>query len=450
MINLKDITTTNNTTPAERGFFMTIPELHQHLLNSTGVSTDTRSIKPGNIYFALKGDNFDGNRFTSEAFKNGAVLCVIDNPEFEGENTILVEDVLSTLQELGKYHRRQLSIPVIGLTGSNGKTTTKELLAAVLTTRYKVAYTLGNLNNHIGVPLTLLSISDEHEIAIIEMGANHQKEIEFLCSLSQPDYGYITNFGKAHLEGFGGVEGVIKGKSELYDFIRQSGKGVFVYAEDQIQLEKTKGIRRVTFGEPKDSDYSMSLVRNLEARETIAVEFEGRTIQTHLTGNYNFSNVGAAIAIGKFFDVAVDDIKRGIEQYTPQNNRSQLQKTDRNMLVVDTYNANPSSVEQALLNFRDFPAEHKWVILGDMFEMGEYEAEEHQKMADIALRQNFERVLLAGKAFSHVKLDEKQTPKQFKNSEDLLTYLRKEKPSGKTILIKGSRGMKLERAIEFL
>ncbi len=427
---------------------MTIPELHQTFLQSSGVSTDTRAIKPGNIYFALKGENFDGNKFASQAIDGGASHAVIDDPEFAGENTILVTDVLTSLQELSKYHREQLSIPVIGLTGSNGKTTTKELIAAVLSTSFKVAYTKGNLNNHIGVPLTLLSIDNSHEIAIVEMGANHQKEIEFLCSLSQPDYGYITNFGKAHLEGFGGIEGVIKGKSELYDFLRKHNKKAFVNADDNLQLEKACDIQAITFGTSSQAQYQMDLVDGTS--EAIAVRFEGTTINTHLTGNYNFSNVGAAIAMGRHFDVSTTQIKKGVEQYSPQNNRSQVQRTDKNILVVDTYNANPSSMEQALLNFHDFPGQGKWVILGDMFEMGAYEEEEHQRIAVLAAQQGFEKIILVGKAFSKSRVNAQSAVEQFETTDQLLSHLKQMSPKGKTILLKGSRGMKIERALELL
>lgn len=428
---------------------MTIPQLYDAYLASTGVSTDTRTLHKNNIYFALSGDNFDGNKFAAQALAAGASLAVIDNPEYETKGTVLVDNSLSALQELSKYHREQLYIPVIGLTGSNGKTTTKELVAAVLSTQYKVAYTKGNLNNHIGVPLTLLSISKGDDIAIIEMGANHQKEIEFLCSLCQPDFGYITNFGKAHLEGFGGIEGVIKGKSELYGFLRQHGKKVFVCADDKVQVEKSSGIHPITFGEDTSAHYQVKL-QNQGASETIAVEFEGLSINSNLTGKYNFSNIGAAIAMGKYFGITNENVKNGIEDYIPQNNRSQIQRTAKNTLIVDTYNANPSSMEQALINFKDFPADHKWVILGDMFEMGEYELEEHRKIASLSTQQPFEKVILVGEAFAKVTLNATAELLQFRSTDHLIEYLQENRPVEKTILLKGSRGMKLERAIDLL
>lgn len=426
---------------------MTISQLHKLYLSSTGVSTDTRAIKSGNIYFALKGDNFEGNRFALQALESGASWAVIDNADYANEQTIVVKDVLSTLQELSRFHRNQLTIPVVGLTGSNGKTTTKELIAAALSPKYKVAYTKGNLNNHIGVPLTLLSINSEHEIAIVEMGANHQKEIEFLSSLCQPDYGYITNFGKAHLEGFGGIEGVIKGKSELYDFLRTNNRKAFVNADDTKQVEKSAGVNTITFGTEASAHYKIELAGN--TTDAIAVHFENQTIKTNLTGNYNFSNVGAAIAVAKYFGVSTADIKKGIESYHPQNNRSQVQRTEKNLLVVDTYNANPSSMEQALLNFHDFPGKGKWVVLGDMFEMGDYEAEEHQRITDLAIEQNFEKTILVGKAFYQSSVSEEFVEK-FETTDELLSYLKEHKPINKTILLKGSRGMRIERAIELL
>ncbi len=427
---------------------MTISELHQAFLSSTGVSTDSRNIQKGNIYFALKGDNFDGNKFTEQAITAGAAWAVIDNPEYSSEKTILVSDVLQTLQELSKYHRQQLTIPVIGLTGSNGKTTTKELIAAALSTQFKVAFTKGNLNNHIGVPLTLLSITTEHEIAIVEMGANHQKEIEFLCSLCMPDYGYITNFGKAHLEGFGGTEGVIKGKSELYAFLQEHNKKAFVNADDSLQIEKTVNLDNITFGSSQNAKYKTELVKGTS--EAIAIRFEDEIIKTQLTGNYNFSNVGAAIAIGKYFKISTTNIKKGLENYVPQNNRSQVQSTEKNLLVVDTYNANPSSMEQALLNFHDFPGEDKWAVLGDMFEMGTYEAEEHQKIATQAILQGFEKTIFVGKAFYQSLAGDDSSVEKFETTDELLSYLKRQSPKDKTILLKGSRGMRIERAIEFL
>lgn len=427
---------------------MTIPEIYQLYLASSGVCTDTRNIAEGNIFFALKGDNFNANEFADQALSAGASYAVIDNPDFAGDRKILVEDVLTSLQDLARHHRRQLKIPVISLTGSNGKTTSKELMAAVLSRKFRTASTKGNLNNHIGVPLSLLSVTAEHEMAIIEMGANHQKEIEFLSSISEPDYGYITNYGKAHLEGFGGVEGVIKGKSELYDFLRaHPGRKVFLNLDDPLQIEKSQGIPAVSFGKNPDADYVVTPAKS--AGTTLSVRFSGIEIHSQLTGDYNFSNIAAAICIGSHFGVSVEEIKRGIEAYTPANNRSQLSKTERNSLVIDSYNANPSSVEAALKNFSGFPEPRKWVLLGDMFEMGDWSESEHQAIADLAQELGFEKVLLTGSEFSKCKVTS-QAVLKFASTDDLLAYLEDEQPTGKTVLIKGSRGMKMERAIPFL
>lgn len=430
---------------------MTITQLYEVFKASTGVSTDTRSIAKDSLFFALKGDNFDANTFAKQAIASGAKLAVIDNQEYATEHTVLVDNVLKCLQDLSNYHRRQLKIPVIGLTGSNGKTTSKELMAAVLNGKYHVAFTKGNLNNHIGVPLTLLSITSKHEIAIIEMGANHQKEIEFLCSICEPDYGYITNFGKAHLEGFGGVEGVIKGKSELYNYLRKGeGKVAFVNADDPLQVQQAKGLEQVSFGKEPGNSTQVCPIAISGATRTISVHTSHVDIHTQLTGQYNFSNIAAAIAIGEYFKVPINKIKEGLESYEPQNNRSQLTETDRNLLIVDTYNANPSSMEEALLNLKLFPTDSKWVILGDMFEMGEFEMIEHQKIADLALAIDAEKTILVGRAFKNTSDEESHRLLKFTTTDDLTSYLKIEAPKNKTILLKGSRGMALEKCIPLL
>lgn len=426
---------------------MTIPELYQHFLNSTGVSIDTRSITEGNIYFALKGESFNGNKFAQKAIESGAILAVIDEPEYENNSTVQVTDVLETLQALAKYHREQLKIPIIGLTGSNGKTTTKELIHQVLSAKYNTLATAGNFNNHIGVPLSLLRIRSEHEMAIIEMGANHQKEIEFLCSMSQPDIGYITNFGKAHLEGFGGVEGVIKGKSELYQYLRSNSKTALVNADDPIQVEKSSGIKIIDFGKGEKVNYNFPESKDKESEDLyVSATYEGLDIQSKLTGIYNLNNIHAAICLGLHFEIDILDIKKAIEAYDPSNNRSQVSRTEHNTLIVDAYNANPSSMEQAVINMDKIPGRGKWLILGDMFEMGDYEAEEHQKLVNLIAEKNFEQVILVGEAFH--KTDHKNI--SFNTTDELLAHLTELKPRNKTILIKGSRGMKLERSIPLL
>jgi UDP-N-acetylmuramoyl-tripeptide--D-alanyl-D-alanine ligase len=428
---------------------MDIVDLHNTFLASTGVCIDTRSIEAGNLFFALKGDNFNGNLFAEKAIQDGASFAIVDEKKFEEKNYILVNNVLETLQKLAKYHREQLTIPIIGLTGSNGKTTTKELIYAALSNKYNTLATAGNFNNHIGVPLTLLRIQPQHELAIIEMGANHQKEIEFLCSLSQPDIGYITNFGKAHLEGFGGIEGVIKGKSELYDYLRGANKQVLVNLDDKKQLEKSKGISSIKFGEfDKTGDYTFDYVTH--SKSFLSLAYQNIEIATHLTGSYNFSNLSAAISLGLHFGVPLMDVKAGIESYSPSNNRSQVSHTEHNTLVIDAYNANPSSMEAAIINFKEFDKNPKWMILGDMFELGEVEQEEHLKIIQLIEQLNFvDKIFLIGEIFFRCKI-ENPSFIQIKTTDDLLARLEKEKVVGKTILVKGSRGMKLERSIPLL
>lgn len=424
---------------------MTIPELYELFLSTDGVSTDTRTVGENQIYFALKGDNFDGNHFAEKAIESGARFAIIDDDQFHSESTILVQDVLRTLQALSSYHRDQLKIPIIGLTGSNGKTTTKELITAVLSTSYKVASTKGNLNNHIGVPLTLLSINREHEISVIEMGANHQKEIEFLCSICKPDYGYITNFGKAHLEGFGGVQGVIQGKTELYQFLRDNDKTVFVNNDDPIQVKKAEGIKQISFGQSQGADI---IITNAEPDTSrLEASYAGLTIRSKLTGSYNFSNMSSAIAIGQHFGIKPEMIQSGLEGYIPSNNRSQITRSERNILVIDAYNANPTSMEAAIKNMEAMDASCKWLILGDMFELGEHESEEHEYIANKALSGNFEKVIVVGKAFSKTQAN---GTLKFGSTADFIEWMKDQTIEGKTILLKGSRGMAIEQAIQYL
>jgi UDP-N-acetylmuramoyl-tripeptide--D-alanyl-D-alanine ligase len=411
------------------------------------VTTDTRKIEKDSIFFALKGDNFNGNLFANQAIENGAIAAIVDEKEFENiENNIFyVENSLIALQDLAKEYRNYLQIPFIGLTGSNGKTTTKELIAATLKEKYKVHFTFGNLNNHIGVPLTILSIPQETEIAIIEMGANHQKEIELLTSIAQPDYGYITNFGKAHLEGFGGIEGVIKGKSELYDYLRANHKSVFVNNDDPIQLEKTQDIKHISFG-INNGDYIITPIENNS--DYISVNFDNTTIQTNLTGSYNFSNIACAITIGKHFGLDTDEIKNGIENYTPTNNRSQIIERENYKIIMDAYNANPSSMEASLKNFSKFDGT-KTVILGDMFELGESSENEHNNIAQIALNYNFEQIFLLGKNFMRTTV-ESNCIKKFEDRNEFENYVKSNFEYTHNILIKGSHGMRLDLLSEII
>lgn len=356
---------------------MEIEKIYKKFLECSEVSTDTRKIEKDSMFFALKGDNFDANSFTKEALEKGAKYVIIDNANFKiDDSTILVEDVLKCLQTLANYHRRQLNTPLIGLTGSNGKTTTKELINIVLSTKFKTIATIGNLNNHIGVPLTLLRLKPETEIGIIEMGANHQKEIEFLCELAEPDFGYITNFGKAHLEGFGGVDGIIKGKSELYQFLAKENKTAFVNLDDTLQNEKTKNIKRVVFSQAEEQ--ADVYIASVEANPMVKIAFNELIIQSNLIGAYNATNINAAITIGKYFKIEDTAAKKAIEGYIPKNNRSQLIEKNSNEIILDAYNANPSSMAAAIINFSEINKENKIAILGDMFELGKDSLMEHE------------------------------------------------------------------------
>ncbi len=425
--------------------FMTIEKLHQLFLRHPKVSTDSRNIELNCIYFALKGQNFNGNKFASEAIRNGAVFAIVDESEYaNNENILLVDDVLKSLQQLASFHRQYSKAKIIALTGSNGKTTTKELIFAVLSRKYNTIATKGNLNNHIGVPLTLLTIEKNTEIAIVEMGANHIKEIEFLCDIAQPDFGYITNFGKAHLEGFGGVEGVIKGKSELYDYLIENKRFVFFNADDAIQAKKLKNY-------PNKFGYSTSDQKNYRinysgAHPFVELSAEETKINTQLIGSYNFTNCCAAVLMGKYFDVPLENIKNAIEAYIPQNNRSQILDKDGYHIVLDAYNANPNSMEAALENFKNIPGAHKIAFLGDMFELGEHSKAEHEKIADLVSGMNFDAVYLIGENFYKTNSDLKKFP----SFEDFASFLKNNKIKKGNLLIKGSRGMALERILDHL
>jgi len=421
--------------------------LYQHFLACNSVCTDTRKISENCIFFALKGDNFDANTFTNEALEKGAKYVVIDNPNYQIEGkTLLVEDTLVALQKLANHHRKELNTKIIALTGSNGKTTTKELIHTVLSKKYKTIATIGNLNNHIGVPLTLLRLTKETEIGIIEMGANHQKEIELLCEIAEPDFGYITNFGKAHLEGFGGVEGVIKGKSEMYTFLRNNNKLIFVNLDDAIQEEKTKQLNRYTFSKEKEANIKID---SIEANPMVKISFENTTIQSHLIGLYNANNINAAIAIGKYFEVPNNQIKEAIENYIPENNRSQLIRKGTNEIILDAYNANPSSMQVAIENFKQLNHNKKIAILGDMFELGEESLEEHKKTIALLSNEPAVTTYFIGKDFyaNSIKNDHLLF---FENFTTFATHFQNIPNNNSLILIKGSRGMALERTLEIL
>lgn len=407
----------------------------------------------GCIFFALKGDNFNGNQFAAIAINQGCSYAVIDEEEYyKGENYILVKDVLASMQELAKHHRQKLKIPFIAITGSNGKTTTKELIKSILSKKNKVLATTGNLNNHIGVPLTILSITNEIEIAVIEMGANHIGEIAMLCEIAQPDYGLITNIGKAHLGEFGSFEAVVKAKKELFDFIRNKKGKIFINSENDLLMSKATDVEKITYG-VSEKDFCSCLFS--DSNPYLKVNYENEIITSQLIGKYNFENVSAAICIGKYFGLNAKKIKEAIEEYVPSNNRSQIVQTQKNTLVLDAYNANPSSMRAAIENFSEMTGENKWLILGDMLELGEYEIQEHKNILELVIGKNFQNVILVGEKFSKAISEMKiNFPQQFlfKNSDELVNRV-KANPFGKNsslILIKGSRGIKLENIVEYL
>ncbi len=427
---------------------MKLSLLHQLFLNSKSLTTDTRKIEQNSLFFALKGERFDANTFAKEALEKGASYVIIDNSNYYiDERTILVNNTLETLQKLAQFHRNYLNIPIIALTGSNGKTTTKELINAVLSEKYQVKATLGNLNNHIGVPLTLLSFDKSTEIGIVEMGANHQKEIEFLCEIAQPDFGYITNFGKAHLEGFGGFEGVIKGKSEMYQFLKNNHKKVFVNLDDSIQLDKSQSISTYSFSTAnKNADVFVS---DSKANPFVSLKYKEQIIQSQLVGIYNANNIIAAITIGHYFKVSDDLIKKAIEDYNPTNNRSQLSKKGSNQLILDAYNANPSSMNVALQNLIQIQELNKIAFLGDMFELGDESFEEHKLLVESVKNESEIQFYFIGSEFYKAKIKSPNCS-FFENFEELKAFLSTTKFENNYILIKGSRGMALERIIEFL
>jgi UDP-N-acetylmuramoyl-tripeptide--D-alanyl-D-alanine ligase len=427
---------------------MEIATIYNYFLQSTGIATDTRKIYANNMFVALKGDNFNGNKFALSALENGAKFAIIDEIEDKlDERFILVENALETLQKLANYHRNQLKITIVGLTGSNGKTTTKELIHAVLSQKYNTKATVGNLNNHIGVPLTLLSFDKTTEIGIVEMGANHQKEIELLCSICQPDFGYITNFGKAHLEGFGGTEGVIKGKSELYEFLFANEKTAFVNTDDAIQSEKTKNINSINFG--LNTPENFVSITKIETNPMVKIEFDNTIIQSHLIGLYNANNINAAITIGKHFGVSNEKIKFGLENYIPNNNRSQLIEKNSNKIILDAYNANPSSMNAALTNFFQLTEKNKVAILGDMYELGIESSEEHKKLIEFCFHQENSIFYFIGNDFFNHK-NSNTNMNFYETFESFQTNFTKLKTENSFLLIKGSRGMKLERTLEIL
>lgn len=421
--------------------------LYQKYLQCQFVSTDSRAEQNNSLYFALNGPNFKGARFAQQALDKGALYAVIDDATYATDRCIVVENPLETLQALALYHRQKLTIPVIGITGSNGKTTTKELTNAVLSQKYKTLFTQGNLNNHIGVPLTVLSIKPEHEVAIVEMGANHLNEIAQLCQIALPTHGLITNIGKAHLEGFGSFEGVARAKSELYLHLDAIGGTVFINSQNEHLMRMSRRLANKVYF-PAAEDYLKATF--LEASPYVRYESEnGEKVITQIMGEYNFENIAAASCIGKYFRVPLANINEAIASYTPSNNRSQVVQKGTNTILLDAYNANPSSMAAAILNFAKAQAPKKIVILGDMFELGQDSAEEHLKLGELAATLNFDQVILCGNEFGTVVKSHPEFT-YFKTREDLEQWVKNNPLQNSHILLKGSRGMGLEKIVEYL
>lgn len=425
---------------------MGIKELYGLYIKSYKVVKDTREDVTNSIYFSLKGESFNGNQYALQALENGANYAVIDEKSFQvDERMILVKDALTCLQELANFHRQQLDFPILALTGSNGKTTTKELINAVLSEKFNCYATHGNLNNHIGVPLTLLSMNPNHDFGVVEMGANHQLEIANLCNIALPDFGLITNFGRVHLEGFGSFEGVVKGKTEMYRHLKKHDKKVFVNQNDPIQMEKSTGMDRILFG-GSGGDFEVTFNG---ADPFVSVDIEGTTIDSQLIGNYNYANIAAAVSIGKYFDIELQKIKKAIEGFIPENNRSQIITRDSNRIILDAYNANPNSMEVAIDNLKNLSAKKKVAILGDMFELGKDSDLEHQQIADLSANAGFDHIFLIGKAFSRTKTSKKGLF-QFSSFEEFVGWFENHPIQNATYLIKASRGMALERVLNYL
>lgn len=429
---------------------MDICKLYSLFLKHPKICTDTRDIVKGSMFFALKGESFNGNKFAEDAINKGCAWAIIDEPKYKtSDKHILVNDTLETLQELATYHRNQLNIPVIGITGTNGKTTTKELIHKVLSKKYKTHATKGNLNNHIGVPLTLLDTPKDTEIAIIEMGANHSGEIAILAKIANPNYGIITNIGRAHLEGFGSFEGIKKTKKELYDHIYNSNGLLFINNDDELLMSISEDIKKYSYGTTIEAD---SKGKFLQASPFMVMELHSKKgilyVRSKLIGKYNFENAMAAACIGRYFNIDDLDIKEALESYVPSNNRSQLMKTDNNILIIDAYNANPTSMAASVNNFSEIKAKDKSLILGDMLELGEVSETEHEKIINLLIKNNCNNVYLVGDYFYNTAIN--HSFKKFKTVEELIGYLNQNSINGHTILLKGSRGIRLEQCIKLL
>ena len=424
-----------------------IENIYQHFQKAYKVSTDSRKIEDGAVFFALKGENFDANDFALQVAKGGkASLVVADRNDLpKHERILIVGDTLKALQQLAQYHRQQMKATVIGITGTNGKTTTKELVSAVLAKKYKLIHTMGNLNNHIGVPLTLLSIKPDTEMAVVEMGANHPGEIADLCLLSDPDFGLITNVGKAHLEGFGSFEGVIETKTALYRHVKAHGQAVFVNRMNDILWQRSEGQNRISYGCHSNADYP---VEQGQCDPYLSVKWQEQEIRTRLVGAYNFENVAAAIAVGSYFGVEKEAIIEALESYTPTNSRSQVIDTEKNHIIMDAYNANPTSMQAALRNFANICGEQHLLILGDMRELGSASEEEHHNILNLMKELGFKEAYLVGQNFC--AYNGNADWKTFENVTDLCQYLESQPVSGKTILVKGSNSIQLGKVLPLL
>ncbi len=430
---------------------MGISELYNIYKQYPVVTTDTRNCPKNSIFFALKGANFNGNRFAGEALETGCAYVVVD--EYEGmptdERIIVVDNVLKTLQKLANYHRRKLKIPIIAITGTNGKTTTKELVAAILSKEFNVAFTQGNFNNHIGVPLTLLSMTENHEMGVVEMGANHPGEVKQLCDIAEPNFGLITNIGKAHIEGFGSFENIKKTKGELYDFIREHGGKVFVNSDDDLLCEMSEGMDRILYGRNNPELFVSGKLYSAHPFLEFDWNFFEHTyhVKTQLVGAFNFDNALAAVAIGKYFGINAQYISEALEEYVPRNNRSQFERTQKNDLIIDAYNANPTSMRAALDFFVKIPsALPKAVIVGEMKELGDISKEEHADLLKFIFEQSFAKVYLVGEIFN-----ESDPPfPVFNTVEELIAELEEHPLEGHYVLLKGSHAVQLEKAIPHL
>ena len=425
---------------------MQIADLYDVFLHHPSIQTDTRKLKAGDLFFALKGPSFDGNLFAKQALDAGAAYAIVDEPvNFTDSRLISTNDVLQTLQQLAKYHRQQFDIPFIAITGSNGKTTTKELVNEVLNSTYTTYTTKGNLNNHIGIPLTILSVQMDAEMAVIEMGANHQKEIEDYCQYTLPTHGIITNCGKAHLEGFGGEEGVRKGKGELFDWLRANNGTAFIMNDYDYLVEMSKAITNITTYGTLDADIVGVADSSKEMLEVSMQKGTGiQHIKTNLVGAYNLPNVLLAVAVGKYFDVADDKIKTALESYVPSNSRSQLIEKDGNKIILDTYNANPTSMKAAIENIAKMPGENKILLLGGMMELGEESIAEHKAIIDLISIYQWKNVVLVGGDFDKIK----HPFIYFEKSDEAREWLKQQPLHNTILLVKGSRSMQMERVLE--